>query len=98
MPVIQGEPVPTAIHRTGFTVTFQTINPGTTIVEYGKTTALGTTVNLPAATTAHSVELTNLEPGTVYYVRVSATNAAGTSRSAAVPMITDTKKRLTARP
>ncbi|GGG55016.1 fibronectin type III domain-containing protein [Hymenobacter glacieicola] len=98
LPAIQGEPVPTAIHRNGFTVTFQTINPGTTTVEYGKTTALGTTVNLPATTTVHSVELTNLEPGTVYYVRVSSTNAAGTSRSAAVPMITDTKKRLTSRP
>lgn len=98
MPAIQGEPVPTAVHRNGFTVTFQTINPGSTVVEYGKTAALGSKVNLPALTTAHSVELTNLEPGTVYYVRVSSGNAAGTSSSAAVPMITDNKKRLTARP
>ncbi|MBX0289233.1 hypothetical protein K3G63_02225 [Hymenobacter sp. HSC-4F20] len=98
LPVIQGEPVPTAIHRNGFTVTFQTLNPGTTKVEYGKTAALGTVVSLPAATITHTVELANLEPGTVYYVRVSSTNAVGTSSSAAVPMITDTKKRLAGRP
>lgn len=93
LPVIVAEPVPTAISRTGFTVHFTTRNPGTATVEYGKTNALGQKVQLSTPGTAHTVDLTDLEPGTVYYVRVSATNAVGTSAAPAVPMITDTKKR-----
>ncbi|RSK43640.1 hypothetical protein [Hymenobacter perfusus] len=93
LPAIQGEPIPTNIYRNGFTVLFQTANPGTTKVEYGKTSALGTVINLPAPTTSHSVDIPNLEPSTSYYVRVSSTNAAGTSTSAAVPMLTDNKKK-----
>jgi hypothetical protein len=93
LPAIEGEPVPTNVYRNGFTVVFQTANPGTTKVEYGKTSALGTVVELPASTRLHTVEIGNLEPNTSYYVRVSSTNAAGTSRSAAVPMLTDNKKK-----
>lgn len=97
LPVVLGEPVPTAISRTGFTVSFQTRYPGDTKVEYGKTTALGSVLSSPAPTKVHALELADLEPGTVYYVRVSSTNAAGTSTSAAVPIITDTKKRAASR-
>ncbi|WBA43390.1 fibronectin type III domain-containing protein [Hymenobacter canadensis] len=93
LPVIVGEPVPTAISRTGFTVQFSTRNAGTATVEYGKTNALGQKVQLTTPGTSHTVDLTGLEPGTVYYVRVSATNTVGTSAAPAVPMITDTKKR-----
>jgi hypothetical protein len=93
LPVIVAEPVPTAISRTGFTVYFTTRNPGTATVEYGKTNALGQKVQLSTPGTSHTIDLTGLEPGTVYYVRVSATNAAGTSAVPPVPMITDTKKR-----
>ncbi|RSK45069.1 hypothetical protein [Hymenobacter rigui] len=93
LPAIQGEPVPTNIYRNGFTVIFQTINPGNTKVEYGKTSALGTVIELPERTTMHNVEITNLEPSTSYYVRVSSTNSAGTSTSPAVPMLTDNKKK-----
>ncbi|AII53510.1 fibronectin type III domain-containing protein [Hymenobacter sp. APR13] len=95
LPVIVAEPVPTAISRTGFTVHFTTRNLGTATVEYGTTTALGQKVQLTTPGTSHTIDLTGLEPGTVYYVRVSATNAVGTSASPAVPMITDTKKRTT---
>lgn len=93
LPAIQGEPIPTNIYRNGFTVLFQTANPGSTKVEYGRTSALGTVINLPTPTTSHSVEITNLEPSTSYYVRVSSTNATGTSTAAAVPMLTDNKKK-----
>lgn len=93
LPLIVAEPIPTAISRTGFTVQFATRNPGTATVEYGKTNALGQKVQLSTPGTTHAIDLTDLEPGTVYYVRVSATNAAGTSAAPAVPMITDTKKR-----
>ena len=93
LPVIQGEPIPGDIYRNGFTVMFQTINPGTTKVEYGLSTELGGVVTLPATTTSHRVDITGLEPNTTYYVRVSSTNAAGTSTAPAVPILTDNKKR-----
>ncbi|TGE28310.1 fibronectin type III domain-containing protein [Hymenobacter metallicola] len=97
LPNVMGEPVPTEMSRTGFTVTFQTQNPGDTKVEYGKTSALGTVVANATQTTKHNISLTDLQPGTVYYVKVSSTNSVGTSSSPAVPMITDTKKRSTSR-
>lgn len=97
LPNVMGEPVPTEMSRTGFTVSFQTQNAGDTKVEYGKTSALGTVVANATPTTKHNIALTDLQPGTVYYVKVSSTNAIGTSSSPAVPMITDTKKRSTSR-
>jgi hypothetical protein len=97
LPNVMGEPVPTEMSRTGFTVSFQTQNSGDTRVEYGKTSALGTVVANATPTTKHNIVLTDLQPGTVYYVKVSSTNAVGTSSSPAVPMITDTKKRSTSR-
>ncbi|UOQ52054.1 fibronectin type III domain-containing protein [Hymenobacter cellulosivorans] len=97
LPNVVGEPVPTEMSRTGFTVSFTTQNPGDTRVEYGKTSDLGTVVTNANQTTKHSIALTDLQPGTVYYVKVSSTNAVGKSESAAVPMITDTKKRATTR-
>ncbi|TGE16455.1 hypothetical protein [Hymenobacter elongatus] len=97
LPNVMGEPVPTDMSRTGFAVTFQTQNPGDTRVEYGKTSALGTVVANATPTTKHTIALTDLQPGTVYYVKVSSTNAVGKSDSPAVPMITDTKKRATSR-
>ncbi|MDU0370340.1 hypothetical protein ACFPAF_08055 [Hymenobacter endophyticus] len=93
LPAIEGEPVPTNIYRNGFTVVFQTLNPGTTKVEYGKTSALGSVAELKAATRQHTLEINDLEPSTSYYVRVSSTNAAGTSSSPAVLMLTDNKKK-----
>ena len=93
LPVIKGEPIPTNIYRNGFTVMFQTMNPGTAKVEYGLTSDLGQVVALKEVATSHRVELEDLEPNTTYYVRVSATNAVGTSSSAAVPILTDNKKR-----
>ncbi|GAA3922829.1 fibronectin type III domain-containing protein [Hymenobacter algoricola] len=97
LPNVLGEPIPTDMSRDGFTVTFATQNAGDTKVEYGRTSELGTVVMNATPTTRHSVVLTNLQPGTVYYVKVSSTNAVGTSATAAVPMITDTKKRSSTR-
>ncbi|RIY09848.1 hypothetical protein D0T11_11825 [Hymenobacter rubripertinctus] len=93
LPVIAGEPLPTNIYRNGFTVLFQTVNPGTAKVEYGRSSQLGQVVTLKELATSHRVELEDLEPNTTYYVRVSATNAVGTSSSPPVPILTDNKKR-----
>ncbi|GAA4385076.1 fibronectin type III domain-containing protein [Hymenobacter koreensis] len=93
MPVIVGEPVPISVSKSTITVRFETLNPGTTKIEYGATPALGGMVNDATPTKLHSMELTDLQPGTTYYVRVSSTNSVGTSTSEAVPMITSTKNR-----
>ncbi|MCC2546387.1 hypothetical protein LJY25_08015 [Hymenobacter sp. BT175] len=93
LPIILGEPVPTNMSRTGFTVSFRTQNPGTTKVQYGRTSDLGTEVSNATPTTQHDIAIEGLEPGTVYYVKVLSTNSAGTSTMPPVPMITDTKKR-----
>ncbi|TGE24081.1 T9SS type A sorting domain-containing protein [Hymenobacter aquaticus] len=87
-PKILNGPVPSALTKTSFTVNFNTQFAGDTKVEYGTTPALGTVVTTPTATTTHQVALTGLQPATVYYVRVSSTNANGSSNSGIVPMIT----------
>ncbi|MCB2379537.1 phospholipase D-like domain-containing protein [Hymenobacter sp. BT635] len=87
-PKIINGPLPTALTRTSFNVTFQTQNPGDTKVEYGTTPALGTVLTSTPATTSHQISLSGLQPATVYYVKVSSTNASGTSASGIVPMIT----------
>ncbi|MFC5269887.1 phospholipase D-like domain-containing protein [Adhaeribacter terreus] len=80
---------PINITQTGFTVTFKTQNSGTSKVEYGTSpTALNQTANNTTSTTLHSIALSGLQPATVYYVQVTATNATGSSVSNIVPMIT----------
>lgn len=51
-------------------------------VDYGTSTALGSTAALPAMTTAHAITLTGLTPGATYYFRVTSADAsANTSTS-----------------
>ncbi|UOQ71255.1 phospholipase D-like domain-containing protein [Hymenobacter cellulosilyticus] len=87
-PKILNGPVPSALTRNSFTVSFTTQFAGDTKLEYGTTPALGTVLTTATATTSHQVSLTGLQPATVYYVRVSSTNANGTSSSGIGPMIT----------
>ena len=76
------------ITTTSFTVTFTTQNQGDTKVEYGTTPALGQNATSASQTTTHSLALTGLDPATAYYVRVSSTNANGTSTGNNVVMMT----------
>ena len=82
-------PRPINITTTGFTVTFKTQNAGTSKVDYGTSpTALSSNVTNSTSTTNHAITLSGLQPATVYYIQVTATNAVGTSVSNIVPMIT----------
>jgi hypothetical protein len=47
------------------------------VVNYGNTTALGSTVSDSALVTDHAIGLTNLVPAMLYYYEVSSTNAVG---------------------
>ena len=88
-PNISGAPVVTNITTTGFTVSFPTQNAGDARLEYGLApTTLTQQVNSSTVGTQHTLSITGLQSGTVYYVKVSSSNTNGRSELAAVPMIT----------
>ena len=62
----------------GATIAWTTDKGATSQVEYGLSTGYGGLSSYSAAfTTAHSVSLANLEPGTTYHYRVKSTDEAG---------------------
>ncbi|MCC3152112.1 fibronectin type III domain-containing protein [Hymenobacter sp. BT770] len=94
LPRLTEEPVPVDVNPTGFTIVYSTLNPGDTRVRYGLTAKELKESRVDAAlTTRHSLTLTDLLPGTTYYVEVSSRNAAGTETAAPVPFITGSGKR-----
>ncbi|MBJ6110302.1 hypothetical protein JAO73_14860 [Hymenobacter sp. BT523] len=94
LPRLTEEPVPVDVSPTGFTVVFSTLNAGDTRVRYGLNAQELKEVRTDAAlTTRHSLTLSDLIPGTTYYVEVSSRNAAGTETATPVPFITSSGKR-----
>ncbi len=86
-PVISSSLTQTAITSTSFTVNFNTVNDGNTIIYYGLTTALGSVASDAAMSTSHALNLTGLTAGTIYYVKaasVSVTNDTSFSAIAAM--------------
>jgi hypothetical protein len=64
-------------------ITWQTHIPASSQMEYGPTSAYGSTTTIdPAPVTQHAVALTNLTPGGVYHFRVLSGSPEGTSASA----------------
>jgi hypothetical protein len=61
------------------TVAWQTDEPSSSVVQYGRTTTLGSQVAQTALVTDHSVELTGLQPATTYFFRVTSADSAGNS-------------------
>lgn len=95
LPRLTEEPVLVNVTGTGFTVVFSTLNPGDTRVRYGLgPKQLKDSQVDPTLTTHHSLPLTNLIPGTTYYVEVSSRNAIGTETAPPVPFITSSGKRV----
>lgn len=59
------------------TITWLTDEPATSVINYGTTTALGSTIGDSTLTTIHSITLTGLTPQTTYYYEVGSADAAG---------------------
>jgi hypothetical protein len=59
------------------TVTWSTDEPASSLLEYGRTATLGTQVSDSARVTEHSIELSNLSPGTTYHFRVTSADTGG---------------------
>ncbi|CAG0995283.1 hypothetical protein GEOBC_02608, partial [Geobacteraceae bacterium] len=56
---------------------WRTDEPADSLVEFGKTDALGSSEGKAALVTHHTITLTGLEQGTLYYFRVSSKDAVG---------------------
>jgi PKD repeat protein len=67
--------------ETGAVITWSTNEPGSSQVEYGKTTGYGLTATSDELATAHSITLSGLEPNTVYHYRVKSKDKAGNEAS-----------------
>lgn len=63
---------------TSFTVNFETLNSGTTEIDYGLTPSLELgTVNDNTPTLVHNIALSGLQPGLIYYVRARSVGSTG---------------------
>ncbi|MFA5404433.1 MAG: phospholipase D-like domain-containing protein, partial [Ignavibacteria bacterium] len=84
-PTIASSPVESNITQTGITLTYTTLSQGDTKVKYFVSDSIGQpiiytdSVYNATQTTSHSVNLTSLSPGKIYYALVSSTNGNGTS-------------------
>jgi hypothetical protein len=77
-PPVIGSIGSSSITTTGAMISWTTDEPSTTQVEYGLTTAYGSTTSLdPTLQTSHIQSLSGLKPGTVYHYRVESLDAAG---------------------
>lgn len=70
-----------ALTSQGVTISWNTDQLSDSLVEYGTTTAYGSSVSDSAVTTTHSVTLMNLSPGTTYHFRATSKNSEGRSAS-----------------
>lgn len=71
----------TEITDNGAVITWTTDQPATSLVEYGESTAYGLVGGDETLTTAHTVGLIALTPGTSYHFRVTSVNASGAGQS-----------------
>jgi phosphatidylserine/phosphatidylglycerophosphate/cardiolipin synthase-like enzyme len=94
-PIFASEPRDTAITSTGLSITWRTLNAGTSELRYGLTPAveLGL-VGDSALQREHLVALTGLTPATVYYIR--AISRAGGDSSTASTLIASTASPVSA--
>ncbi|MBL7944098.1 MAG: T9SS type A sorting domain-containing protein [Flavobacteriales bacterium] len=82
-PVQQG-----AIEYNAINLLWNTDAAGTSIINWGATPALGNEIEDTGNTTAHSMSMPGLEPGTIYWAQVSSSNGVDTTYSLTLPYAT----------
>lgn len=89
-PVFSSSLTQTDITTTSFKVSFTTLNPGSTLIKYGKTQALELgTLTDNTLTTNHTTSITGLEAGNIYYVQAQSISATNDISSSSIqPMAT----------
>ena len=85
---IIGAVTQTNITTSSFDLNWATNNTGDSEVNYGLTTALGQTVYVNESVTNHVVNISGLQPGTIYYASVTSSNVDGSSTSTVRPYAT----------
>ncbi len=79
LPVISN--VQAAVTDTTATITWNTDEAATSIVNYGFSAGYGSNQSSASLVTSHNVTLTNLSPGTLYHFQVGSTDASNNSAS-----------------
>ena len=82
------QPAQSDIQTTGFNVSWSTNLPATAQLRFGGTPQPLNEIDIPAAATVHSFDLTNLAPGQIYWVQIKADNNGQTILSKPVPFAT----------
>jgi len=77
-PVISGIGV-SGITQVGATVSWNTDEPASALLEYGKTVVYGSTRTVAELKTSQSIALSGLDPDTTYYYRITAADALSNS-------------------
>ncbi|MDP6419560.1 MAG: phospholipase D-like domain-containing protein, partial [Candidatus Krumholzibacteria bacterium] len=81
-PPILGFPLVRNVTQTSVDILFETLDPGSSEVEYGLDDSYGNTAgDAGASETDHLVPLSGLTPGTLYHFRVKSTDSSGTNYS-----------------
>lgn len=79
--------IQTNIFQFSFTVGFQTENKGSTILRYGSTQSMSNIISDTAKTLSHSMDITSLNHGSIYYVQGISIDATGDSSFSAVQLM-----------
>ena len=76
-PAITQGPIVTYTNENSAIVEWQTDEPATSVVNYGKWTGLGSTVSDPELIENHRIALTGLESNRIYFLKVASTDGEG---------------------
>lgn len=92
-PVFSTEVKQENITQNSFDVTFETINPGNTVINYSINPGnLSAEVSDMAFVTDHTLSLSNLSPGTIYFVQATSISSTGEeSQSGVYAMATESE-------
>jgi phosphatidylserine/phosphatidylglycerophosphate/cardiolipin synthase-like enzyme len=87
-PQITSIPAITSLTDSSFTINWSTYFNGNSIVYYGAAKNLGDSVVVATQVTSHSVTVSGLKPGRIYYYQVFSANGLGTAASFIAPQVT----------